>query len=123
MKIAVCSQGDSLKSPVDGRFGRCSYLIVTDTETGESEAHPNPALSSSHGAAVATVQFLSSQGVEVVLAQNLGPNAVSALGTTGISVYSPEGKTVEEALAAYQEGRAKEHTGATVSSHSGLYRK
>lgn len=123
MKIAVCSQGESLKSNVDPRFGRCSYLIVVDTETGECQPFPNPSLSSSHGAAVAAVQFLSSNGVEALLAQNVGPTAHSALSASGILVYSPEGATVEEALAAYREGRVKQHSGATVGSHHGLTRE
>lgn len=122
MKIAVCSQGESLSSPVDARFGRCSHLVLIDSETGETQAFPNPSLSSSHGAAVATVQFLSAKGVKAVLAQNVGPNAHSALVASGIAVYAPEGTTVGEALEGYRQGRFQKHSGATVDSHHGLTR-
>lgn len=120
MKVAVCSQGDSLESKIDPRFGRSSHLIVFDTDTGDTQSFPNPSSSSAHGAAVATVQFLTSQGVEAVLARNIGQNAYSSLSAAGIVVYSPEGDTVKDALAAYKEGRLSKHSGATVRSHHGL---
>jgi predicted Fe-Mo cluster-binding NifX family protein len=123
MKVAVCSQGDSLESKVDPRFGRCSHLIVFDTETGDAQAFPNPSTSTAHGAAISTVQFLMSHGVEAVLARNIGPNAHSGLSASGIFVYSPEGNTVKEALEAYKQGQASEHSSATVGSHYGLSRK
>ena len=34
MKIAVSSQGDSLESNLDPRFGRASYIIIADNQTG-----------------------------------------------------------------------------------------
>jgi predicted Fe-Mo cluster-binding NifX family protein len=123
MKVAVCSQGDSLESRVDPRFGRCSYFLVFDTETGDAQAFPNPSTSVAHGAAIATVQFLMSHRVEAVLAGNIGPNAHSGLSASGILVCSPEGNTVKEALEAYKQGRAREHSSATVGSHHGLSRK
>lgn len=123
MKIAVCAQGESLTSQVDARFGRCGYFVISDTETGENSAFPNPSLSALQGAAVATVQFLSSKGVEAVIAQNIGPNAHSALAAAGIKVFFPEGGTVQESLTACKEGSAREHSGATVASHHGLTRQ
>ena len=123
MKVAVCSQGESLESKVDPRFGRCSHLIVFDTETGDTQAFPNPSTSSSHGAAVATVQLLMSQGVEAVLARNIGPNAESGLSAADILVDFPGGDTVKDALEAYKQGRIREHSGATVGSHHGVSKK
>lgn len=123
MKVAICSQGESLDSKVDPRFGRCSHLIVFDTETGDIQAFSNPSASSAHGAAIATVQFLMSQEVEAVLARNIGPNAESGLSAAGIRVYFPEGDTVKDALEEYKQGRIREHSGATVGSHHGLSRK
>ena len=35
MKIAVASNGKTLKSQVDPRFGRCSYFLIVDSETGK----------------------------------------------------------------------------------------
>lgn len=122
MKTAICSQGEGLSSPVDSRFGRCNYLVIVDTESGEVESVPNPAVASAHGAGPASVQFLSSKGVEAVLAQNVGPNAYSALEAAGISLYSMGGNTVGEVLEEFKKGLLSTHRGATVGSHSGMRR-
>lgn len=120
MKIAVCSQGEGLGALVDDRFGRCGYLVLIDTESGEFESARNLALASAHGAGVASVQFLSSKGVEAVLARNVGPNAYSALQAAGISVYAVEGKTVGEVLDGFRKGGLEVHEGSNVGPHSGL---
>jgi len=41
MKVAVTSQGDTLDSQVDPRFGRAAYILIVDTETLEFEAFDN----------------------------------------------------------------------------------
>lgn len=113
MKIAICSQGEGLSSCLDTRFGRCRYLVLVDTESDEVESVPNPALASAQGAGVASVQYLSSKGVQAVLAQKVGPNAYSALQAAGISVWmaggdsagAAIGTTVGEALEEFKKGR------------------
>ena len=42
MKICITSQGDTLDSPVDPRFGRCQYFSIVETETMEHESIRNP---------------------------------------------------------------------------------
>ena len=41
MKIAVTSQGKTLDSKLDPRFGRASFILIVDTETLEFEAFDN----------------------------------------------------------------------------------
>ena len=41
MKICLSSQGNTLDSQVDPRFGRCQYFIIVDTETLAFEAIKN----------------------------------------------------------------------------------
>lgn len=114
LKIAVCSQGEGLSSLVDSRFGRCNYLVLVDTVSGDVESLPNPALYSEHGAGVASVQYLTSKGVQVVLAQNVGPNAYRALDSSGIRVHSAAGQTVGDAVGQFRKGLSTVHPGATV---------
>ena len=42
MKICITSQGDSLDSEMDSRFGRCRYFIIVDLQSGEFEVIENP---------------------------------------------------------------------------------
>ena len=59
MKICITSQGESLDSPVDPRFGRCQYFIVVDTETLGLEAIQNPNIDSMGGVGVQSGQLIA----------------------------------------------------------------
>ena len=41
MKIVITSEGTSLESQVDSRFGRTKHFVLVDTDTGEFSAHNN----------------------------------------------------------------------------------
>ena len=41
MKVAITAQGKDLQSPVDLRFGRASWFILVDLDTGEYQAIRN----------------------------------------------------------------------------------
>lgn len=106
MRIAVSSEGEGLDALIDSRFGRCSYFVIYDTETGDVESVPNPSVTSAHGAGVAAVQFIIEKGVKAVLAQRVGPNAERAFATYGIPVSSPKGRTVGDAIREYEPASA-----------------
>ena len=61
MKIAITSEGNSLNSNMDAHFGRCSYFVFYDTETGDTAFLLNPAKEVTSGAGPATVQFIASK--------------------------------------------------------------
>jgi predicted Fe-Mo cluster-binding NifX family protein len=72
MKIAITSTGNSPESLVDSRFGRCSYFVVYDNETGGMEFIPNPNKDSVEGAGPASVQLIASRGVKKVVSGEFG---------------------------------------------------
>ncbi len=85
MRIAVsATEADYNVAGVDPRFGRCSFFVIYDTETGEWSSFPNPAKDAVGGAAIKAVEFLKSKNVDVVVTGNLGPNATSSLSAAGI---------------------------------------
>jgi len=52
MKICISSEGNTLDSKVDPRFGRCRTFIIVDTETMAFEAVDNAGTEASGGAGI-----------------------------------------------------------------------
>ena len=120
MRLAICSQGEGLASPVDLRFGRCPYFVIVDTDSGEIiKSITNSGAAASGGAGSLTTRLLLSEKVDAVVVGNLGPNAATALGAAGIEVYGGITGTVEDTLEIYRQGKLTPITGATVNSHFG----
>jgi predicted Fe-Mo cluster-binding NifX family protein len=120
MKICITSQGRTLDSAVDPRFGRCPFFIIADTETLAIEAHENKAGREGGGAGIQAGQFASEQGVQAVLTGNVGPNAFQTLSAARIEVVSGVSGTVREAVERYKNGELKPVGAATVDSHHGM---
>lgn len=119
MKIAVCSAGSTLDSPVDPRFGRCAYFVTVDTETLEANAVENPGTTAAQGAGIQAAQIVASQGASAVIAGNFGPNAYQALSAAGIRVFTGANGTVRDAVNQFNSGRLQELTAASVPAHFG----
>ncbi|NQU18042.1 MAG: NifB/NifX family molybdenum-iron cluster-binding protein [Candidatus Saganbacteria bacterium] len=119
MKICVTATGNDLDSTVDPRFGRCQNFIFVDSETPEFKVVPNPNIDTSGGAGIQSGQLVASEGAEAVITGNVGPNAFQTLSSLGLKVYTGISGTVKEALQSYKEGKLKETTSPSVSSHFG----
>lgn len=98
MKTAVTSRGQGLNSMVDPRFGRFSWFILIDTETGQHQSLSNAeAPEAIQGAGIQAAEKISRLGVDSVITGHCGPKAFRVLRAAGIKVYSGSGGTVEEA--------------------------
>jgi len=118
MKVAVTSQGQELSSEIDPRFGRARWLVVVDTETGESEVHDNSVnLNAAQGAGIQTGQNVANLGVEAVITGNIGPNAFRTLNAAGVRILLADKQTVDEAVNALKAGGLKEVDQANVEGH------
>lgn len=123
MKIAVASKGEWLKAKIDDRFGRAEYFVIVDLENMEGTTIENTAKNESSGAGGKAVRLLANEGVEVLIAPELGPKAVTAIKAFEMKVYKKEGfEIVEDAVKGYQEGKLEEAASATAEEHSGLRR-
>lgn len=123
MKIAVASKGEGLKARIDDRFGRADYFVIVDLEDMKENTIENTAKNEASGAGGIAVRSLANEGVEVIIAPELGPKAIAAVNAFEIKVYKRTGfEVVEDAIKGYQEGRLEEMAVATVQEHSGLRR-
>lgn len=106
-KIAIASQGETLDSLVDPRFGRCRLFLIVDSETEEFKILKNSADNLARGAGISAAQLVVNQGVKVAMAGNFGPKAVGVLSQSGIRIISVSGKSAKQAIEDYQAGKLK----------------
>lgn len=106
MKVAITSKGIDLNSEVDPRFGRAAYFVIVDSETLEFTAVDNQENANSlQGAGIQAATILSKNGAEVLLTGYCGPNAFKTLQAAEIKVANDASGTVQQALAAFEEGK------------------
>ena len=103
-KIAVSSQGETLDSQVDPRFGRAAYFVVKDEDGGVFAVDNTAAGQMSSGAGIQAAENLAKAGVQKVLSGLVGPKAMNALDAAGIEVIQGAQGRVADALAAYEQG-------------------
>jgi len=120
MKICITSEGKTLDSKVDPRFGRCQYFIIVETDTLEFEAIQNPNIEAMGGAGIQSAQLVASKKVKAVLTGNVGPNAFQTLSTAGIDIYTGVSGSIKEVIEAYKSGKLKKTESPNVGSKFGI---
>jgi predicted Fe-Mo cluster-binding NifX family protein len=118
MKIIITSQGTSLESAVDPRFGRAKYFILADTESGEFSAHDNAQnLNAPQGAGIQAGQVVARLGAEAVLTGHIGPKAFTTLQAANIAIYTGVSGTVKGAIEQFKGRGLEPAAGADVQGH------
>jgi len=123
MKICITSQGDSLDSQVDPRFGRCQYFIIADTENSDFEVVQNSNISGMGGVGIQSAQFIAEKQAKVVLTGNVGPNAFQGLQAAGIEIITGVSGSIKEVIEKYNKGELKTTKAASVNSKFGVGQK
>ena len=119
MKICITSQGNTLESQIDPRFGRCAYFIIIDPDSLEFEVIENINAQSMGGAGIQSGQLISEKGVTALITGNVGPNAFQTLQASGIEIITGVSGIVREAAEKYQTGDFSPTKDATVGPHHG----
>ncbi len=105
MKIAITSQGDTLDSQLDPRFGRAAYIIIVDTQTLEFEALDNSTNKNSFkGAGIQAAAMISDNEAEVLLTGFCGPNAFQTLETAGVKVANDQKGKITDVIEKFNQG-------------------
>lgn len=123
MKIAVSSDGATLESNVDPRFGRCPYYIIYDTESDDFKSVENKSGQAAGGAGIQAAQMISDMNIESVVTGNIGPNAFRVLSAASIGVYSGATGSVKDSVEKFKKGEYKQTAGPDVGSHFGMGRR
>ena len=119
-KICITSEGKTLDSNVDPRFGRCQFFLFVDTNTMEFEADENPSIQAMGGAGVQSAQLVSSKGVKAVITGNVGPNAFQTLNAAGLEIFIGASGTVKKAIEDYKNGKLQAASNPSVGSKFGM---
>ncbi|NLE65544.1 MAG: dinitrogenase iron-molybdenum cofactor biosynthesis protein [Elusimicrobia bacterium] len=120
MKVCITASGPQMSDPSDPRFGRCSYFVFLDLATKSVEAVANPNLEAAGGAGIRSAELVASREVAAVITGHVGPNAFRTLEAAGIPVFIGARGTVNEAAAAYEEGRLQKAEAPDSGSKSGM---
>jgi len=119
MKIAISSDGTTIESKIDQRFGRCKYFLIVDTEdTTKIEAIENQGALQGHGAGIKAAQQIGELDVKTAITGSLGPNATAVLDKLDIKAYHASG-TVKYALDSFVNDKLDEIR-EVAAPHSGM---
>ncbi len=119
MIIAVTAQGDSLESPIDSRFGRCSFFVLVNPDDMSYDTAANDNARQGGGAGIASAQFIADKGCDAVITGNCGPNAFRVCEAASIKVFTGAHGSVREAIGQYKSGSLQTSDKANVGSHYG----
>jgi predicted Fe-Mo cluster-binding NifX family protein len=122
MKICISSDGDSIESIVNPRFGRCKYFLLIEDESMNVEPVENPAFSAGGGAGIQAAQLVVNKGAKVVLTGDVGPNAFQALNAAGVKIVTGAGGQVKDVIEKFRKGEFDFTGSPSVGSHSGTGR-
>ncbi len=117
MKLAISAKCPGLGAQVSPRFGRSEYFVIVDSDELESESIKNPNMGAMSTAGVKSSQMLADRKVQVVLTDNVGPNAFQALSNAGIQIMTGISGTVREAIRQFNSGQLRPASEATVPEY------
>ena len=118
MKIAVTSQGDSLDSQLDPRFGRAAFILVVDTQTLEFEVFNNTENKNAFkGAGIQAAAMVCDKDAEVLLTGFCGPNAFKTLDAAGIKVVNDQTGRIIDVIQKFKQGNVVYAEDANKDGH------
>ncbi len=115
MRIAIPTNGGGLNDTVAPVFARAPAFYIADVDekgnVASEKVIQNGAAMTGGGAGPMAVQTLINEGVEAIVAPQVGPNALGAIQAAGIRLYQvAPGTPVEEAIKAVTSGNAGQFT-------------
>jgi predicted Fe-Mo cluster-binding NifX family protein len=120
MLIAVTSEEPLLDARIDGRFGRCQYFLIINTDDLSFEAVENRNAALGGGAGIQSAQMIAAKGVTHVFTGACGPNAYQVLSAAGIEVVTGCAGGVRDVINQFRQGSFTAAGGPNVADHYGM---
>ena len=100
MKTLISSEGNTLKSEFDLRFGRAAWFCLLDEKSGETLFFENEFKDESHGAGGKVVEKAVELGVSKVISGDFGPKAKDLLEKFNIQmvILPDENRSIKEII-------------------------
>ena len=117
MKIAISATGRSLDSKIDAKFERSKFFLILDIEKNSLFSFENKTKDHPREIGGTIGLLIAKEGIDTVIASDIGPSAFDIFKGNGIKVYQTKG-VVEEAVRLLKEGKLKELTKPTVPRFS-----
>ncbi|MBF0200812.1 MAG: NifB/NifX family molybdenum-iron cluster-binding protein [Desulfamplus sp.] len=119
MKVAISSNGKTLDSELDPRFGRANYFLIVDTDTMEiKEVKENiQNINLPQGAGIQAGKTVADCGVEAVITGNCGPKAFNVLQAAGIKVVTGVQGSIRQAVEKFKQDALQFSNGPNVQGH------
>jgi len=118
MKIAISTEGKTLESPVELRFGRAKSFLIYDTETKRFTNIDNTQnLEAVQGAGIQSAGHVIESGATVLISGHCGPKAMKVLKSKEIAVYLVESGSIREAIVKFEYGELVQIFDADVEEH------
>ena len=119
MRIGIPTSGKDLSGDVEQRFGRCQRFLIVDSGTMDFHVVDNSALAMGGGAGVRAAQQVVDEGVEAVIAGEVGPKAFEVLERAHVKVYARVTGTARDAIEMVTSDMARDVDGPTGPSRHG----
>ena len=120
MKICISSTGKDMNSQIDPRFGRCTYLMIIQTDDMSIDVFENEYKSLGGGAGIQAAGFVHSKGVKTVLTGNCGPNAMNVFSESKIKVITGQAGLIKDAVEKFKNGELTPSVNPTVGEKAGM---
>lgn len=118
MIIAITSEGDTIDSQVDPRFGRAKFFLIYNDEYGKWEGVDNKQnFQAAQGAGIQAATTIAQKNCNVLITGHCGPKAFRALSAAGVAIYLCDSGTVKEVFEKFQKGELKKIDNADVEGH------
>ena len=118
MKLVFPSDGNSIESNVDQRFGRCAYFVSYDTKTKESTAVSNAQnYQAVQGAGIQAATHVVNMKADVCICGHCGPKAFKVFNTAGVKVIVSVNGSIKDAIAKFEAGELDYAVAADVEGH------